>query len=307
MEKAIQKVSVVLTTYNGIKYLNALLDSLRLQTRKIDEVWICDDGSSDGTKEFVVKYIKQYQLESWKLILNPKNIGWKKNFKEGILKCNGDVIFPCDQDDIWELNKVERMLHFMENNPNILLLSSDYTPIYEENAQNDNVKLKNKKVGLEKIEFDNHFAIGGIRPGCVMAIQKNLVEYTKDIWLDWYPHDAFLWIVALIFDGCYIIHEPLIKYRRHSSNTSSNMCRTKIAHLQAMERTKNVIQWYKNGNFKKDENKETLMNEYLVFAKLRKELLENKKIINCFKLIRYRKFYRTVKQELGDLYLIIHS
>ena len=52
------KVSVVMTTYNGIRFLKEMLDSLKNQTRKIDEVIICDDRSTDNTVEFINEYIE---------------------------------------------------------------------------------------------------------------------------------------------------------------------------------------------------------------------------------------------------------
>lgn len=106
-------------------------------------------------------------------------------------------MFPCDQDDIWEENKIERMVSIMENDRNIQLLSSDYRPIYEAGGQT--VETTNeKKHNIEKIPFDRHFASGN-KPGCVMCIRRDLIEKTRDIWEDWYPHDAFLWTMSVFW------------------------------------------------------------------------------------------------------------
>ena len=51
------KISVVMATYNGERFLREQLDSIRNQTRQADELIICDDGSTDGTVELVRKYI----------------------------------------------------------------------------------------------------------------------------------------------------------------------------------------------------------------------------------------------------------
>ena len=77
--------SVVLTTYNGMRYIEPLLDSLRLQSQRIDEVLIFDDGSTDETIEFIQHYIRRYDLIRWSATVNKVNKGWKKNFKDGIL------------------------------------------------------------------------------------------------------------------------------------------------------------------------------------------------------------------------------
>lgn len=298
------KVSVVLTTYNGEKYLYELLDSLRNQTHKPEEVLICDDGSSDETCKMLLEYIEKYHLDGWKPIFNSPNKGWKKNFRDGIQLARNDLVFPCDQDDIWEKDKIEKMISLMEENENIQLLSSDYLPIYEVGGQEVETS-ENKNNGLEKIVFDSHFASGN-KPGCVMCIRRELIEKTRDIWEEWYPHDAFLWTMAVFFDGCYVIHEPLIRYRRHAGNTTNHVTRDKNAVILSLKRNKNLVRWVLNG--KKvlyDEREGKILRDFLVYADLRLGLLVEKKLSNFFRLFRYSCFYRTFKQELGDLYLAI--
>ncbi|URI13640.1 glycosyltransferase [Ligilactobacillus salivarius] len=61
-----------------------------------------DDGSDYGTVEFIKKYIAFDKLDKvWKLIVNQENKGWRKNFVEGIWSFKGDLVFPCDQDDVY--------------------------------------------------------------------------------------------------------------------------------------------------------------------------------------------------------------
>ena len=59
------KTAVVLACYNGEKYIVEQLDSLRLQTRVLDEILIVDDCSTDNTIQIVEEYIKQYELKNW--------------------------------------------------------------------------------------------------------------------------------------------------------------------------------------------------------------------------------------------------
>ena len=61
------KISVAMTTYNGSKYIIKQLDSLKNQSRKIDELVICDDCSTDNTVELVNDYIKSNNLEGWNI------------------------------------------------------------------------------------------------------------------------------------------------------------------------------------------------------------------------------------------------
>ena len=68
------KISLVMATYNGAKYLNEQLDSIKNQTLKLDEVIIVDDVSTDDTSYLVEKYISNHQL-NWMFIKNEKNLG----------------------------------------------------------------------------------------------------------------------------------------------------------------------------------------------------------------------------------------
>lgn len=103
------KVSVVLSSYNGEQDIIEQLRSIDGQTRQPDEVLICDDCSTDGTADLVQNYIEKKRLKNWKLIVNKKNKGWRKNFIDGILASTGDLIFTSDQDDIWREDKIEIM------------------------------------------------------------------------------------------------------------------------------------------------------------------------------------------------------
>ena len=66
------KISVVLSTYNGEKYLLPQLDSLKNQTYPADEVLIFDDGSTDQTVNLIDQYISKNQLKNWKFSKNEK-------------------------------------------------------------------------------------------------------------------------------------------------------------------------------------------------------------------------------------------
>lgn len=301
------KVSVVLTTYNGMRYLKPLLDSLRNQTRKINEVLICDDGSTDGTREYIVQYISEYGLTDWKPKWNKENYGWMKNFRIGIQTCEGDLIFPCDQDDIWSQNKIQRMTEIMEKDKSILLLSSDYTALYEDGGNKvDEYDGHQASNPLERVQFGPRFALHE-RPGCVMGIRKELVDKTRNLWKDWYPHDAFIWTVANLFDGCCLIHEPLINYRRHDSNASTGSQHVVAAQVNSIKRTLDIIDWRCEQKEPVESERMQVFSDYRKFAALRLGLLNERKVKNWFKLLAYSRFYRSQRQLFGDWYYLLRK
>lgn len=299
------KTTVVLTTYNGMKYLEPLLDSLRMQTREIDEVLIFDDQSSDGTVAFMKQYIQKNMLTNWIVTVNKTNKGWKKNFRDGILSASCDLIFPCDQDDIWDSDKIKTMTACFELNQSILLLSSNYTPLYEEGSKKvDSFDRAENSTMPIFIKDDEKFAVH-TRPGCVMCVRKSFAERLKVVWFDEYAHDAFLWTAATLCKGNYIIQKPLIQFRRHDSNTSTGAHRTKENQIVLMEMGEAVVDWYVDSGPDLSETKLNMINEYKEWCRLRTELLKQRKLFNFFKLFHYRLFFRSTRQEFGDFYYIM--
>ena len=103
------KLSVALCTFNGEIFLKEQLDSILNQSINIDEIIVCDDQSTDNTKQILESY-KKDNPDLFKIYYNEKNLRSNKNFEKAIKLTSGDYIFLSDQDDIWKENKVEETL-----------------------------------------------------------------------------------------------------------------------------------------------------------------------------------------------------
>jgi glycosyltransferase involved in cell wall biosynthesis len=93
-----------------------------------DYVIIRDDGSTDGTVQFVRDYIKQHNLVGWTITQNEKNLGWRLNFRQLLIdsqNTDADVIFLSDQDDAWHLEKNKRQVEILSSHSEIEVLSAD--------------------------------------------------------------------------------------------------------------------------------------------------------------------------------------
>ena len=121
--------SVAIAAYNGARFIEEQLLSIMNQSLKVNEVIICDDGSTDGTPDICRAFIKANGLENWQVFENPVNKGYCLNFLGAIEKCTGDVIFIADQDDRWKSQKVEKMLSCLNENPDVSVLSCRYDVI----------------------------------------------------------------------------------------------------------------------------------------------------------------------------------
>ena len=214
------KISVVMATYDGQKYIKKQLESIKAQTTKIDEVIIIDDCSNDDTVEIVNDFIQNNQLTGWILEENKNNLGYIENFKKGMIQATGDIIFLCDQDDIWKSNKVEIMTNILECNKNMYSLASSFELI-NQNDEKFNIKeQKNKsnnnlinfiiKSKLTKIDL-KYLLRCNFSQGCTMAIRKNLVNEYLSVFNKSIPHDWALNLIAASHHGCYYLDEKLIE------------------------------------------------------------------------------------------------
>src|SRR3954454_9678676 len=94
------KVSVALASYNGARFIDEQLASLAAQTRPPDELVVCDDGSTDDTLDHVERFAATAPFEV-RIVRNAENLGFSGNFQRVLALVRGDIVFICDQDDIW--------------------------------------------------------------------------------------------------------------------------------------------------------------------------------------------------------------
>ena len=111
-------VSIVLTTYNGEKYLATQLDSILNQSYKNIELIICDDCSTDTTATIIKAFAEKYKnISSY---FNAQNIGVNKNFENGFQIAKGEFIAIADQDDIWVSTKIKEQMELFYNDVVVL-------------------------------------------------------------------------------------------------------------------------------------------------------------------------------------------
>lgn len=206
------KISVCLACYNGEKYIKEQLNSILCQLNKCDEIVISDDGSTDKTLD-VVKSLEDSRI---KIFFNKNKRGYSKNFENSINHANGDIIFLCDQDDVWMPNKIEVMLRYLEQAD---LVISDAI-ITDENL---------------KPTLGSHFLLHKTRKGFInnllktryigacMAFKKvmlkKLLPFPRNQELC--AHDYWITNIGELYYKVELVNIPLLQYRRHGSNASN--------------------------------------------------------------------------------------
>ena len=223
------KISIAMTTYNGERYITEQLESIKNQTLKADEVVIFDDASTDGTAKMVSEYIDDNNLDGWQLFVNKSNLGYKENFYQAIESTTGDIIFLCDQDDIWHSNKIEIMAGLFENNPKIAALNTGFGEIDKggkkiysrkrfSRVNHNLIRGSIKPNTLRRFEFDD-IIWRNISPGCTAAISRECKEMFIEHYSRMCPHDWELNIFASLVSGLFFFNSELTDYRLHEGNT----------------------------------------------------------------------------------------
>lgn len=211
------------------------LDSILNQTIKVDEIVVCEDNSTDNTREILEKY-NTTNPGLFKILHNNQNLGSNKNAEKAIQHCTGDVVFLSDQDDEWLPNKVERTLQYFEENPqkngvfsNGYLMNAQ-SEVDPQNALWDSMsfpfeKLKNNPLLLNEYIHTNE----NCATGAAMAFRGNQPFLKKP-----FPSIKFLihdrWIAMNLSNDNSLgyIEDKLIKYRLHDKQQVGG----KIAKMQ---------------------------------------------------------------------------
>lgn len=206
-------VSIALCTYNGEKYLPALLDSLLGQTYPAIEIIITDDNSSDNSQSILTGYARNHH--NIRLYINEVNLGFIRNFEKALSLCQGEFIALSDQDDIWEADKIELQVNAIGDN---LLVYHD-SEFVDENGNSLNKKLSDL-FDFYRGNQPEVFLLGNFAPGHTMLFKRELLNYalpfSNDIFHDW-------WLAYLAANHGSVDYIPkcLVKYRQHTNNVTN--------------------------------------------------------------------------------------
>lgn len=217
------RISVALCTWNGEPFLRAQLDSIAAQTASVQEIVVCDDGSTDATARIVRDFAAACRIPV-RLEINAARLGVTRNFQKAISLCTGRIIFLCDQDDLWREDKVASLIGCFAD-PGVGLAFS--------NAEVVNDDLSAAGYSLwQSIWFDadeqRRVRSGHALPvllrhaiaaGSTLAFRADYLPLILPIPDLSHCHD--IWITLLI--GCVAgicpLDKNLVRHRLHSANT----------------------------------------------------------------------------------------
>lgn len=207
------KLSIALATYNGEKYLQEQLDSLLAQTVQPDEVVISDDRSTDRTIEIAKEFQKRAPFD---VIVhqNEQQKGFIKNFDKALSLTSGDLVFLCDQDDVWFEHKLETIRDTAIKHPEYSVYMNDALLTDGQLNRTDlTVQQQIQGLGRPLTQFIT---------GCCAAIRRSHLDKVMPLPDDYPSHDGWIINLADALREKWIISDVLQLYRRHGNNTSNS-------------------------------------------------------------------------------------
>lgn len=198
----IEKVSVVMCTYNGEKYIRQQLDSILQQTYPIYEIIINDDLSTDKTVDIIKEYMIRY--DNIHLFVNSKRLGVHPNFMVALAKASGDYIAISDQDDIWELAKIEKQMACLKDYALCFSLSRSFGDGVEAYAE---CRVPNTNVF--------RLLFYPVIPGHAMLFKRSVLSHIPKT--DYVVYDLLLALAANLYGGIVVCPEILNLHRRHNN------------------------------------------------------------------------------------------
>ena len=205
------KISVALAAYNGERYIGEQIESILSELQDGDEIIVSDDNPKGKTKAAVEKYSK---LDSRVKYIEGKGKGVCKNFENAVNNCTGDVVFFCDQDDVWLKGKRDTVVKEIENGADVVLHDAMMTDkdlnvinpsFFEENGSQE---------GFLKNFIKNSYM------GCCMAVKKDFLLKCLPFPEKLPMHDWWIGLIAEKYGKVKFIKTPLIYHRCHGDNVT---------------------------------------------------------------------------------------
>ena len=208
------KIAILMSTYNGEKYIRNQLDSLLKQKDVNIEIIIRDDGSKDNTVKIIKEYINKN--DNIKLIGDNKNLGYAYSFWYILRNIDDkyDYYAFCDQDDIWDEKKIISAIKKIEKYENIPALYTSRVV----SVNNDMEVINENTFSCNRVLNKYESFQKSVVPGCVFVFNRQAKQLVSvyNGYLE--SHDWATYAIVNSFGKVVYDNNSYIKYRIHDNN-----------------------------------------------------------------------------------------
>ena len=229
-------ISIALCTYNGEKFLAQQIESLLAQDYPNFEILICDDCSTDNTLEVAASF----QSARIRIQANTQNLGFNKNFERAFHLCTGELIAPCDQDDIWNPSKLSTLHAELGSN----MLAYCDSALMDEFGTSINQKISDK-LNMYSGKDVRPFLFINCVSGHASLFRKHLLDHACPLPSNFY-YDHWLATVAASLDGIVFVDQCLVHFRQHAASctdVAGLKTTSKKSTPNLMARTEHEAEW----------------------------------------------------------------
>lgn len=255
-------VSVVIPCYNHEKFVQDCIQSVIDQTYDNIELIIIDDGSKDNSVDKIKEMIPlcEKRFTNFEFRYRP-NKGLSATLNEALEWCKGEYFSAIASDDCYTENKIFLQIKKINNNMNLVALSSNISYIDDDDNFIKDTEISNKIYSFEDIFLSNYFLPA---PSTLIRIKvlREIGGYDENRVVE----DWDMWLKLSKYGDVFFMEEILSLYRLHGSNTSKNI------QLMNDERIKIVYKYFEHRSFNK-----ALKNVYWI--NLKQSRFDN---IKCF-------------------------
>ena len=216
-----ERVEILLSVYNGERFLPELLDSLRKQTYRNFGLIVRDDGSTDRSLQILREF--GAADSPGVSVTKGENIGPVGSFNEALSESRTKYVMFCDQDDVWFPDKIEKTLKKMKEAEEAfggdipLLVHSDLCVTDRNLTVSENSYFKFQNLDVRNCSL-NRLLLQNVPTGCTMMVNRPLVKLAGPIPEAAVMHDHWFSLVASAFGKIVCLDEPTLYYRQHGGN-----------------------------------------------------------------------------------------
>lgn len=217
-------IDILLATYNGGRYLAEQIQSLLDQTYTRWCLKIRDDGSTDDTLSVIHQYRGKYPDKITLIEDGEVNLGACGNFSRLLEHADADYTMFCDQDDVWQPNKIAVTLDKMNelvakyDNDMPLLVYTDMYVVDENLSVISKSFWKNQAFNPKIGKSLGRFLVSNVATGCTVMINKKLRELAVPVPPEAMMHDWWVGLISVALGKNDYVREPTMLYRQHVSN-----------------------------------------------------------------------------------------
>ncbi len=214
------RISLIIPVFNAARFLPEAIDSVRKQSRKVDEIIVVDDASTDDTAR-VAKTLGPDII----LVSCDNNGGPAVARNKGIERASGAIIAFLDADDIWPHDSVEVRLQALETDKSLAIVSGQIEAI------GTSLPARPKNFAGDFVGYAMHFGCALIRREAFekVGMLNSSLRTGEDS--DWFMRAREKGI------GIKVLNQVVMIYRRHSANMTSDYDEAMMDGLRMLKRS----------------------------------------------------------------------